>query len=187
MFRLLILSAAAAVALSACGGGDETSEGGLVSPGDPDSAESQVPSETDNQSAAEQAVTETPEAEVTLQRWADALEARDWEKARQVWGEKGEASGLSAEEYAEAHEKYQTVSVTIEDGRAEDNAGKLFFEAQVTMEGELQNGDAYMMKGPVVLSRVADLPGASNEELSWRIEMNDLRPRPVDEETGEPQ
>jgi hypothetical protein len=79
------------------------------------------------------------------------------------------------------------VSVTIEDGRAEENAGKLFFEAQVTMEGELQNGDAYMMKGPVVLSRVTDLPGASNEELSWRIEMNDLRPRPVDEETGEPQ
>jgi hypothetical protein len=187
MIRLLLLSAATAFALSACGGGDETSEGGLISPGNPENAEAQAPSEADRQSAAEQAVIETPEAEAALQRWAYALEARDWETARQVWAENGEASGLSAEEYAEAHEKYQTVSITIEDGRAEDNAGKLYFEGQVTMEGELQNGDAYMMQGPVVLSRVADLPGASTEELSWRIEMSDLRPRPVDEETGEPQ
>lgn len=187
MFKHFLLSAATAFALSACGGGDDPSEGGLISPGDPERAESQVPGETDSLSSGEQAEIETPEAEAALQRWADALEARNWEAARQVWGEQGEASGLSAEEFAEAHEKYRTVSITIEDGRAEDNAGKLYFEAQVTMEGQLQNGDAYMMKGPVVLSRVTDLPGASNEELSWRIETNDLRPRPVDEETGEPQ
>ena len=187
MFRPLLLAAVSILALAACNSEDGSPAEGLIQEEELDRIESEVPEEAETLSPAEQAEAETPDAEAALQGWADAMEARNWEAARQVWGDKGEASGLSAEDYAEAHEKYKTVAITLEEGRAEGAAGTLYYEAQVTMEGELQNGDAYMMKGPVVLSRVNDVPGASDEDLSWHIATSDLRPRPVDEETGESQ
>lgn len=116
----------------------------------------------------------------TLRAWANAMEARNWEAARQYWGENGEASGLSAEEYAEAHDKYRTVDVTLEEGRQEGAAGTVYYEANVVMTGEIQDGEAYRMEGPVVLSRVNEVPGASDEERQWHIETSDLRARPVD-------
>lgn len=185
MIRQLLLPAMAGLLLVACGQGERVSD--LVSEEDLDRIESELPDEAESLSPAEQAEAETPDADAVLQRWARAMEARNWEEARQVWGDKGEASGLSAEDYAEAHEKYRTVKIEVGEGRAEGAAGTLYYEAEVTQTGQLQNGDAYLMKGPVVLSRVNNVPGASDEDLAWHIEMSDLRPRPVDEETGEPQ
>ena len=37
-----------------------------------------------------------------LREWADALEARDWATARAMWGDDGQKSGLSPEEFASA-------------------------------------------------------------------------------------
>ena len=117
-------------------------------------------------------------------RWASALEARDWEKARLSWGESGMASGLDAEEFEVAFSKYRTIDIGFGEARQEGTAGTLYYEVPVTMTGELENGDAYRMEGPLLLSRVNDVPGASTEERKWHIEMSDLRPRPVDKETG---
>ncbi|WP_018147525.1 hypothetical protein [Henriciella marina] len=121
------------------------------------------------------------------QRWADALEARDWETARQVWGESGAASGLDAEEFEVAFSKYRTIDISFGEAREEGAAGTLYYEVPVTMTGELENGDPYRMEGPLLLSRVNDVPGASTEERKWHIEMSDLRPRPVNKDVGEPQ
>ena len=115
------------------------------------------------------------------QRWADALESREWETARQVWGESGMASGMDAEEFEVAFSKYRTINISFGEARKEGAAGTLYYEVPVTMEGELDNGDAYRMEGPLLLSRVNDVPGASTEERKWHIEMSDLRPRPVDQ------
>ena len=180
MIRQLLFSATAGLLVVACGPGESVDD--LVSKEDLDRIESDLPDDAKRLSPAEQAEAETPKAEAVLQRWARAMEARNWEEARQVWGNKGEASGLSAEEYAEAHEKYRTVSIEIGEGRAEGAAGTLYYEAEVTQSGELQNGDAYLMRGPMVLSRVNNVPGASDEDLAWHIEMSDLRPRPVDQD-----
>lgn len=117
------------------------------------------------------------------QRWANALEARDWETARLSWGESGMASGLDAEEFEIAFSKYRTINVTFGEPRREGAAGTLYYEVPVTMTGELENGDAYRMEGPLLLSRVNDVPGASTEERKWHIEMSDLRPRPVETES----
>jgi hypothetical protein len=183
MIRHLFFSVAAGTLLAACGFGEDGA--GLVDEDDLSRIESEVPDEAETLSPTEQAEAETGDAEATMQRWATAMRARNWEAARRVWGEKGEASGLSAEEFAEANDKFRTVNISIEDGRAEGTAGTLYYEAQITMEGELQNGDAYLMKGPVVLSRVNDVPGASDEESSWHIETSDLRPRPVDQDEAD--
>ena len=113
-------------------------------------------------------------------RWAEALEARDWETARQVWGESGMASGLDADEFETAFSKYRTINISFGEARQEGAAGTLYYEVPVTMTGELENGDAYRMEGPLLLSRVNDVPGASTEERKWHIEMSDLRPRPVE-------
>lgn len=117
------------------------------------------------------------------QRWADALEARDWETARQVWGESGMASGLDADEFETAFSKYRTIDISFGEARQEGAAGTLYYEVPVTMTGELENGDAYRMEGPLLISRVNDVPGASTEERKWHIEMTDLRPRPVEDDS----
>ena len=122
MIRQLLLPAMAGLLLVACGQGERVSD--LVSEEDLDRIESELPDEAESLSPAEQAEAETPDADAVLQRWARAMEARNWEEARQVWGDKGEASGLSAEDYAEAHEKYRTVKIEVGEGRAEGAAAR---------------------------------------------------------------
>jgi hypothetical protein len=119
----------------------------------------------------------TPEQK--LQTWANSLEARDWEAARQIWGDSGATSGMTAEEFAAAYEKYATINITVDEGQEEGAAGSIYYEANVTMEGELQNGEAYRMEGPVVLKRVNDVPGSSTEQRTWHIATSDLRPRAI--------
>lgn len=166
-----ILVSALAMAIAACGA-DDTSDRSVV----PEQADPAAVDETmDTNDVA------VGEPEDTLQVWADALEARDWETARSVWGESGEASGMTLEEFEQAYEKYRTIKISLEQGREEGAAGTVYYEAQVSMSGELQNGDAYRMEGPVLLSRVNDVPGASTEDLQWHIETSDLRPVMIEE------
>ncbi len=121
------------------------------------------------------------EPEQVLADWAAAIEARDWDTARAVWGESGEASGLSPSQFARAYEKYATIDVEIGEAVVEGAAGSLYYEPVVTMSGELQSGEPYLMEGPVRLRRVNDVPGATPEQLRWHIEDSGLRPKPVEE------
>lgn len=119
------------------------------------------------------------EPQETLQRWADALEAGDWESARQVWGESGASSGLTADEFAASYEKYAVIKVTLGEGREEGAMGTSYYEAPVILAGQLKNGEDFRMEGPVTLSRVNDVPGSSTEQRTWHIETSSLSPRPV--------
>ena len=85
------------------------------------------------------------------------------------------------EEFAAAYEKYKTINIELGEGRIEGAAGTVYYEAPVVMEGELQSGEPYRMEGPVVVSRVNNVPGASTEELEWHIATSDLRPKPVND------
>lgn len=189
----------ACLALTACG-----PEGGSVNVSDATENEARMGSDgdslVDNAIEDEAALAdEEPPVDASMppvdagdpsdvaQRWANALEARDWETARLSWGESGMASGLDAEEFEIAFSKYRTIDISFGEPRREGAAGTLYYEVPVTMTGELENGDAYRMEGPLLLSRVNDVPGASTEERKWHIEMSDLRPRPVDKDVGEPQ
>ncbi|MEM5517809.1 hypothetical protein WNY37_12700 [Henriciella sp. AS95] len=162
----------ALVAIVAACGAQETGDRSIV-PDEADAAPAEDTIETNEVDAGK--------PEDTLETWADALEARDWETARQVWGQNGEASGMAPEEFERAYEKYKTIEIDAEPGRQEGAAGTVYYEAQVTMSGELQNGDAYRMEGPVLLSRVNNVPGASMEDRMWHIESIDLRPVMIEE------
>lgn len=189
----------ACLALTACG-----PEGGSVNVSDATENEARMGSDgdslVDNAIEDEAALAdEEPPVDASMppvdagdpsdvaQRWANALEARDWETARLSWGESGMASGLDAEEFEIAFSKYRTIDISFGEPRRGGAAGTLYYEVSVTMTGELENGDAYRMEGPLLLSRVNDVPGASTEERKWHIEMSDLRPRPVDKDVGEPE
>lgn len=119
---------------------------------------------------------EGPDPRVTLQRWAEALEARDWEAAYDTWGDDGAASGMDAATYADTYEDYRSIHITIGEGHVEGAAGSLYYEADVAMSGVTQDGHDYRFAGPVTLRRVNDVPGASEEQLQWHIIANSLAP-----------
>ena len=176
--KRFIALAVFALSAGACGQADHTASSAEQSP--------QVQAEPAQPTAAEEALQQA-DAEAgaprdTLQDWADAMEARDWEQARGYWGDNGEKSGMTLEEFAAANDRYRTISITLGEGQEEGAAGSLYYEAQVTMQGELQNGEAYVLRGPVVLRRVNDVPGASKEELMWHIATSDLRPVSTEQE-----
>lgn len=176
--KRFIALAVFALSAGACGQADHTASSADVSP----QGQVEEGQPTAVEESLQQADAEAGAPRDTLQDWADAMDARNWEQARAFWGDNGEKSGMTLEEFAAANEKYRTISVTLGEGQEEGAAGSLYYEAQVTMEGELQNGEAYVMRGPVVLRRVNEVPGASMEDRMWHIETSDLRPVPVEQE-----
>jgi membrane-bound inhibitor of C-type lysozyme len=55
-------------------------------------------------------------------------------------------------------------------GRVEGAAGSLFVEVPVVLYGRYATGAEYHASGKVMLRRVNDVPGATPEQLKWRIE-----------------
>lgn len=167
----------AMIMMAGCGQTSAPEDGSAGAAGPAQAAEADKPGPDDTEPA--EVIADAGDPADTLETWARALEARDWETARSVWGESGEASGMTLEEFANAHEKYATVDITLGEGRIEGAAGTVYYEAPVTMQGELQSGEPYLMEGPVLVSRVNNVPGASTEQLEWHIESSDLRPKAI--------
>ncbi len=81
-----------------------------------------------------------------------------------------EAMGLSAKQFEERFSEYRTIDAAAgEVGRTEGAAGSLYSEVQLTLSGDKKNGSPYVMTGPVTLRRANDVPGASTDQLRWRI------------------
>lgn len=61
-------------------------------------------------------------------------------------------------------------------GRVEGAAGSLFVEVPVVLYGRHATGGEYHVAGKAVLRRVNDVPGATAEQLKWRIEKIEVAP-----------
>lgn len=61
-------------------------------------------------------------------------------------------------------------------GAIEGAAGSLFVEVPVVIYGRLQSGAELHQSGKAVLRRANDVPGATPEQLRWRIERIELKP-----------
>lgn len=120
----------------------------------------------------------TPES--VLKTWASALEAGDWSTARAQWGDEGARSGLSEAEFAAAYQQYKTIHITFTETQTEGAAGSLYYQPEVTITGEMVDGQPFRMVGPVTIKRVNDVPGATEEQLRWHIASSDLKPRPAE-------
>lgn len=149
------------------------------------------PSDTDSDAIAELASeavpspSPTPTAEITergvpsasrdpaevLTAWGKAVEMRDWETVRAYWGDKGARSGMDERAFAAKWSTLLDPRVTVGKGESEGAAGSLYYTAPVTVTDGTR-----VLKGDVVLRRVNDVPGATEEQLRWHIESTTLTP-----------
>jgi hypothetical protein len=61
-------------------------------------------------------------------------------------------------------------------GRIEGAAGSLFVVVPIVLYGLTHEGEVFRNRGKVTLRRVNGVPGATPEQLSWRIEQIEVSP-----------
>lgn len=123
----------------------------------------------------------TPEAERgekgarnVLLSWAAAMENGAFDSARLLFGDRGAKSGQSAEEYAASYAAYEGITIALGDGDVEGAAGSLFYAVPVTLTARRLDGPA-RRDGTITVRRVNDVPGATADQLRWRIERLEWR------------
>jgi hypothetical protein len=114
-----------------------------------------------------------------VQAYYALLEAGKYAEARRLWGDGGRASRLDEAAFARAFDRYAEYHANIgAPGRIEGAAGSLYVEVPVQAYGRLVSGEPFNLRGPVTLRRVNDVPGATPEQLQWRIASAHLKPAP---------
>ena len=103
-----------------------------------------------------------------LDYWRGAVEAREPEAARRAWGGLVRGGGM-----APRWTVLNDVTVRFAKGQEEGAAGSLFYRLPVEVSGTNADGAAETLSGTMTLRRANDVPGASAEQLSWRIESID--------------
>lgn len=106
-----------------------------------------------------------------MKDWAKAVQMRDWATVRAFWGEKGEKSGLSTQDFAAKWASLLDPKVTVYPGEQEGAAGSSYYTAPVRIIDGPRT-----VRGDVVLRRVNDVPGATEEQLRWHIESSTITP-----------
>ena len=119
----------------------------------------------------------SPEAAVAMLRdYVRLIGERKFVEAHKLWTGDELSDGAFAERFA----RFRTYRADIGDpGRTEGAAGSLYVEVPVTVTGTLAGGGEFRQTGSFTLRRVNDVPGATPEQLQWRIYKTDLRPREV--------
>lgn len=113
---------------------------------------------------------EAEAAVAVVRQFAELLEQRRFAEARQLYAEGGAASGLSPEAFTDKLDDFRTIAAAVEyPERVEGAAGSLYADVQLTLSGELQGGEPYSRTGMVTVRRVNDVPGATPDQLQWRI------------------
>lgn len=108
-------------------------------------------------------------ARSVLIEWARALENRQWARAWCQFGDNGGASGQIFREFERDWSAKGRITVAVPTGKMEGAAGSSYYTApaRVSVAGD---GKERILMGNVILRRVNDVPGASEEQLRWHIE-----------------
>ena len=113
----------------------------------------------------------TPEAERgekgarnVLLSFIRAIELKEFGQAYDLMRENARQD-LSRDAFARRFDGFGKITVEAPDGRLEGAAGTSYYTAPVTFAGS--NGQE--LSGDIVLSRVNDVPGATPEQLRWRV------------------
>ena len=102
-----------------------------------------------------------------LRFYVNAIHAERWDAAAAAWSRDAD---ITAETLKQRYGGTGT-RLAIGKGDAEGAAGSLYYEAPITAQGSDGQSAA---RGTIVLRRVNDVPGASEEQLNWRIERSSL-------------
>lgn len=104
-----------------------------------------------------------------VRRYYEAINAGEFRRAYELWGDSGKASGQTYQEFAAGFA--QTASVEAEvgtPGRVEGAAGSRFVEVPVVIRAVLKNGAHQRFHGSYTLQRVV-VEGASPAERRWHL------------------
>lgn len=107
-------------------------------------------------------------ARAVLVDWARALELRQWDRA---WCQFGDTGGASAQSFAEFRRDWDArgkITVAVPSGTMDGAAGSSYYTVPTRVAIAEPDGEVVLM-GDVILRRVNDVPGASEEELRWHI------------------
>lgn len=115
------------------------------------------------------------DAVAVLDRYFSAIGTGDYETAYSLWRNDGEASGQTFEEFAAGFDATASVSWDIgEPGRIDPGAGQRYIEIPVSITARTSDGESQRFEGAYVLHHTADIPGATEEQLLWRIDSADV-------------
>ncbi|MEO6093859.1 MAG: hypothetical protein ABIT04_01115 [Novosphingobium sp.] len=113
------------------------------------------------------ALSERRDPDRLLRFYAAALRQGRWSLAASAWRS---SSGVTAATLKSAYDRGRPPGLTLGKGKIEGAAGSLYYEVPVTLRfvaGPPQTGT-------LTLRRVNDVPGASAEQLAWRIERSTI-------------
>lgn len=102
-----------------------------------------------------------------LRFYANAIQAGRWDAAAAAWSKDSEVTP----ETLRMRYGIAKTRLAIGKGDVEGAAGTLYYEAPITAQGA--DGES-AERGTIVLRRANDVPGASEEQLNWRIDRSTL-------------
>lgn len=118
----------------------------------------------------------TPEAEKgekgarnVLLSFIRAIELKEFDQAYDLMRENAPQSPTKTQ-FAAMFDGFGTITVKAPTGTMEGAAGTLYYTAPTTITGS--NGQT--LTGNIVLNRVNDVPGATPEQLRWRVYQFDV-------------
>ncbi|MFK4873171.1 hypothetical protein [Novosphingobium sp. ZW T3_23] len=110
------------------------------------------------------ALGERRDPERLLRFYINALRIGDWEDAARAWTLDAQ---MTPNRLAEEFGGDAGPRIALGRGDSSNAAGTLFYEAPVVLD--FSDGRS-SRRGTIVLRRVNDVPGASEQQLNWRIE-----------------
>ena len=122
----------------------------------------------------------SPAAAVAIvRRYCDAIARKKYGQAYRLWAGNGEASGMSEREFAQSFSKYDAFDCSFgSPAPIEGAAGSAYITVPVVVTGTFARSGGFILRGPVTLRRVNDVPGSTAEQRRWHISDSDLDPRP---------
>jgi hypothetical protein len=172
---LASLTWAFAITLGAC----DAAEPELAT--SPSPAATEVASATTPAPAGEQPPVVSPiraeSPEDAIRAYYAAIDAGEFARAYQLWANQGQASGQSFAEFREGFADTRSTEVSISGPvRAEGAAGTIYATVPVEVSAVLKDGAGQRFTGKYVLRRANEVPGATEEQLSWHIDSASLQP-----------
>jgi hypothetical protein len=101
-----------------------------------------------------------------VQHYAALIEQGRYGEAEKLWGDQG-AAGKATKELKSYAERHMQIGKPTD---MEGAAGSIYIEVPVVLYGKQSGGKPFHRSGNVILRRVNDVPGSTEQQRRWHIE-----------------
>lgn len=101
--------------------------------------------------------------------FARAIEMREYDQAWAMLGSNAKATWSTAR-FNALFDGLRDITVAVPGGTMEGAAGSGYYTSQATVTASDADGRPIRLEGPLVLRRVNEVPGSSEEQRRWRFE-----------------